>query len=468
MKWMMVRWLVLAVAVQIAEAGQPSNAPALLMTDVAASGQGAASRHAPDKSPAPPAKPAARKPDLPVPESAPAAASLHPPSPTVAGEAGSENGLSREALETRQADELKLLCAQRQRRAKDTKMAAKTLVSLLESPAAEPIKRTALLELAAVARDENDLVKAQQIYAQWLERYPKDPSVPRVLFHQGKLYRTIGSDSLALVKFYAVMTSALNLQSDHLEEYRRLVLLAQTEIADTYYSEGNYAEAAEFFKRLLKLDSAELDRAAIQYKLIDTYDLLRAHVEVVAQGPDFIQKYPDDRNLPKVRFLLAKALKQLGRNSESLQQVMILLESKSRSAAQSPADWAYWQQRTGNEIANQLYQEGDYLKALMIYENLSKLDPSVSWQLPVWYQIGLVNERLNQPQQATDYYRRIAEREKELPPGEASGLQTVVDMAKWRVNYIGWETRADRTGRELKSPGEDPSSAGAGPPRSTP
>lgn len=462
MKWMMVRCLVLAMATQLARAGQPTNAPALLMTDVATAGGGAAAHSAPGKPPPP--KPAVMKPAAPT----PVPASLHPSSPATPAGVESETTLSKEALEARQADELRLLSAQRQRRAKDTKMAGQTLVKLLESPAAESIKRTALLELAAVARDENDLIKAQQIYAQWLERYPKDPSVPRVLFHQGKLYRTIGSDSLALVKFYAVMTSALNLQSDRLEEYRRLVLLAQTEIADTYYSEGNYPEAAEFFKRLLKLDSLELNRAAIQYKLISTYSLMGSQIEVIAQGQDFVQKHAEDGKLPEVRFLLAKGLKQLGRNSESLQQVMVLLESKSRSAAQSPADWAYWQQRTGNEIANQLYQEGDYLKALTIYENLAKLDLSIAWQLPVWYQIGLVNERLNQPQQATDYYRRIVEREKELPPGDAPGLQTVIDMAKWRVNYIAWETQADKKGRDLKNPPEDPQTAGATPPPSPP
>jgi tetratricopeptide (TPR) repeat protein len=376
--------------------------------------------------------------------------------------------MTKEKSPALQPDELKLLNAQRQRLAKDTKMAALTLVGLLESSAPDAIKRTALLELAAVARDENDLVKAEQIYAQWIERYPKDPSVPRVLFYQGKLYRKIGSDGMALSKFFAVMHSAVNLPLDHLEEYQRLVLLAQTEIADTYYSEGKFVDAGDFFKRLLKLDSAELNRPAIQYKLISSYSLLGAYADVVVQAQDFVRKYPDEGKLPEVRFLLAKALKQLGRNSESLQHVMVLLESKSGSAAQSPSDWAYWQQRTGNEIANQLYQEGDYLKALMIYENLAKLDNSVPWQLPVWYQIGLVNERLNQPQQANDYYRRIIDREKELPTGDAPGLRTVIDMAKWRLNYLGWEVQAEKKSRELNSPGEDPQSASVDPPRSKP
>ena len=73
-------------------------------------------------------------------------------------------------------------------------------------------------------------------------------------------------------------------------------------------------------------------------------------------------------------FLLASALKQLNRPSESLKQVLLLLQSKSQSAALTTNDWVYWQQKTGNEIANQLYKEGNYTDALAIYKSLSGED----------------------------------------------------------------------------------------------
>ena len=46
------------------------------------------------------------------------------------------------------------------------------------------------------------------------------------------------------------------------------MLQAQTEIADTYFLEGNLEESGRFFQLLLRLDSPKLNRAQIQFKLI--------------------------------------------------------------------------------------------------------------------------------------------------------------------------------------------------------
>ena len=51
---------------------------------------------------------------------------------------------------------------------------------------------------------------------------------------------------MALAKFYAVMTGSLKLKFGSLEYYQRLVLQAQTEIADTYYLQGKYLDADGF------------------------------------------------------------------------------------------------------------------------------------------------------------------------------------------------------------------------------
>ncbi len=87
-----------------------------------------------------------------------------------------------------------------------------------------------------------------------------------------------------------------------------------------------------------------------------------------------------------------------------MQQVLLLLQSQEENVSKNPEVWVYWQRRAGNEIANQLYKEGDYLDALQIYQSLAELDSSAAWQAPVWYQIGLVYEQLQQWQKATDTY----------------------------------------------------------------
>jgi tetratricopeptide (TPR) repeat protein len=328
------------------------------------------------------------------------------------------------------------------RRHQDYVAAQRMLVTLLEEELPPEFKRAALFELALVAQDEKQLPRAQQILAQYVTLFPQDPTVPEVLLRQGLIYRQMGAQQMALAKFYAVMNSALSLKLDQFDYYKRLVLQSQTEIADTYYLQGKYSEAADFFNRILKQDSPDLNRAQVYFKQIRCLFGLGRHAEVVAQCDKFFAKHPEATELPELRFLCSSSLRQLGRSSEALGQVLKLLESQQDTARTNPENWIYWQQRAGNEIANQLYLEGDYMNALEVYLHLAPLDPSPRWQLPVQYQIGLIYERLRQPEKAANTFTAILSAEKLLAPDEIA-LRTVIDMARWRKDHINWQNRAE-------------------------
>jgi len=315
------------------------------------------------------------------------------------------------------------------------------------------IKRLAILELAYVAQDAGELPKAQLILGEYVRRHPKDASLPEVCLRQGLIYRQMGAHQQALAKFYQVMNHALSLKLDRFEYYQSLVAKAQTEIADTFYIQGKYAEAVEYFTRLLKLESKSLDRATIHFKLIRSLAAMEGYDRLVGQAQSFIQLYPDNSDVGETRFLLADALKKLGRNRESMQQVMALLQSQQKQAEAHPELWAYWQQRTGNEIANELYKEGDYMSALEIYLGLANLNTSPAWQLPVWYQIGLVYEHLKQPAKAMEMYDQILKRQIEVRTNSPSqSLIALLDMAQWRRNYIQWGKQADESVEKLHLP----------------
>jgi len=335
---------------------------------------------------------------------------------------------------------------------RQTTQATPLLVELLAEDVPEEIQRSALLELALVAQDENDLPRAQQVYAQFVQKWPGDPRVPEVLLRQGLLFRRMGLNNLALAKFYSVMTAALVLKTDHFEYYQRLVLQAQIEIAETHYLSGRFSEAAEFYPRLLRQNNPFLNRPLVQYRLIRSLAAVGRHDEAASQAYDFLERYPDAPEQPEVRFLLAGSLKQMGRNSEALQQVLKLLTEQRARTADRPEVWAYWQRRTGNEIANQLYREGDYTKALDIYLTLAQLDPSPAWQLPVLYQVGMTYERLQQPQLAAETYQRILDRSGELGTNAPPGLQALVQMAKWRLDFVQWQSKAELALRRLAPP----------------
>lgn len=328
--------------------------------------------------------------------------------------------------------------------------AEKIFIRLLQSPAPKEVQKNAMLELAVIAHEKPDLVKAQQIYAQFLKEYPGDPAAPEVLLRQGLIYRHMGAPTLALSKFYSVMSSALNLKADRLAYYQRLVLLAQSEIAETYYLQGRYDEASEFFSRLLKLDSPELDKAKIHYKQVRSLSLRNRSGEVAASAGLFLERYPEAESTPEVRYLLAEALKKLGRNHEAMEQVRLLLVSEKRVADRDPTAWTYWRQKTGNEIANQLYQEGDYFNALQVYQSLASLNGSPDWQLPALYQVGLVYERLRQTQKATETYDQIIQQQSKLGTNRSNpSLMAVLDMAKWRKDFLVWQEKADESSRKL-------------------
>lgn len=338
--------------------------------------------------------------------------------------------------------------------------AASRLVAIMRSAAPDEVKRPALFELGMVAQDDGQLSRAVQIFAQYIERYPQQPGVIDAYMRQGLLYRQMGATTLAIAKFYAVMTTALSLRLEQFEYYQRLVLQAKIEIADTYYLEGRWSDATEFFRRLLKEDANRVDRSIIHAKLIRALSAQDRPEMTAAQAQSFLDQYPQSGDVPEIRFTLASKLKQMGRNQEALQQVLKLLESQRGAAASNPEAWAYWQKRAGNEIANQLYKEGDYLGTLDIYRRLVELDPSAEWQLPVMYQIGLVFERLQQPAKASETYQNLVRRESEVGGTNAApSLKTVIEMARWRHGNLGWLMNAMSNSAALRQSAPPPNVA---------
>ncbi|MFO1497037.1 MAG: tetratricopeptide repeat protein [Verrucomicrobiota bacterium] len=333
----------------------------------------------------------------------------------------------------------------------DLKKAEKLFIQVMQTAGA-PVdtQKTALLELAVMAHANKEFAKAQQIYAQFLKTFPEDPSAPEILLRQGLIYREMGVSAMALSKFYAVMSTALHLKSDRLDYYRRLVLHAQSEIADTYYLQGKYEEASDFFQRLLKLDSQELDKAKIHYKLIRSFSLRARYDDVVAQTALYLDRYGEADGTAEVRFLCADALRKLGRSRDAMEQVFALLKLNRTGAPAS--ELAYWQQRTGNELANQLYHEGDYVSAMAIYRALAALNSSPEWQAPALYQVGLVYERLRQTPKAVETYNQILQEQSNLGTNAPSpALVAVLNMAKWRKDFLSWEQGADDATRRINA-----------------
>jgi tetratricopeptide (TPR) repeat protein len=334
-------------------------------------------------------------------------------------------------------------------------LAEPSLVPLLDAKVPDDIRKEALFQLSAAVAGQDDLPRAQAILTQYIEKWPGDLRTPEVLLRQGQLFRQMGLNGLALGKFYAVMTAALALKSDQLEFYESLVLQAQIEIAESHYLMGNYTEAADFYTRLLKAPESGLNRPLAEYRLVRSLAGTTNKTEAVSQAQDFLSHYPTDPEAPEVRYYLAQSLQSLGQTAEALRQVLIFLQQEKTVTQNHPDVWAYWQLRIGNEIGNELYKEGDYVKALEVYNCLLNLNPAPTWKIPVEYQIGITYERLMQPQKAVDTYNQIFSLEDALGTNSTPNLQTVFDMSRWRTNFLSWQTKVETINQSMTMP-EDP------------
>lgn len=321
--------------------------------------------------------------------------------------------------------------------------AEKTITRLLETEKSADVRRDSLLELASLYEASNQLVKAQQAYGRITSEHRDDPVVPEILLRQGLLYRKMGAPSLAISKFYSVISSALAIQAAQLERYQELVLKAQGEIADTYYEQGNYVQAAELYGRLLKLGGSRLDRQQVQLSLIRAWAAASKSSEVIREGGLFLEASPGSGFEPEVRFLIAGAFKQLNRSLEAMDMVLALLRLQRQTGDAHRDDWLLWQQRAGNEVANYLYVQGDIAHSLEIYLRMAELSTAPQWQIPALYQAAVAYERLEQADKATEIYTRIEEAGKNSKAGDQSEvLRLISDMARWRKEQIGWRRQA--------------------------
>lgn len=397
-----------------------------------------------------------------IPFGPPPAESSAPQPPTKASEEKvqilDDSTRSNGPVNLQRADEvdhfqLMLESARKLRDEKDLVRAERTLIQLLEGRAPEEIKRPALLDLALVMQEQKSYAKSQRLYSEYVRRYPKEADVPEVLLRQAYLYRDMGLPELAMSKFFAVMSACLNLKVEELDYYQKLVLRAQVEIAETYYTQGKFAEAAEYLNKVLKLESSELNRADVLYKLVRCYWNIQNFSLAAASARLHLSKFPDSYDAAETRFLLVDSLKKLGQDKEAQQELLLLLQKQQEHSKADAKQWLYWQQKAGNEIANQFYRQGDFLSALQVYQSLAALNDAPAWQFPVWYQVGLVHENLKQYAKATEAYQRILERYKAEENAELkkdSAVTTIVEMARWRKDFLAWEVKAQTANKQLE------------------
>ena len=306
---------------------------------------------------------------------------------------------------------------------------------------AEADLKAALFGLAQMHRRQGAFTKAVAIYERYLKDFPGDERTPEVLLNLGRTLRSLGVYKLAISKFYNVINSTLKLPGEGFDRYQVLAKTAQFEIAETHFQAGEFTEANKYYSRLRLLDLAPIDRARAHFKAGYALRLQGDLEGAVTNLRSFVEQWPQDENVPEARYLLAVSLRELKRSPEAFATTLELLRSEQARVATDPKRWAYWQRRTGNQLANEFFETGDTLNARAIYAGLLELSSEPAWRLPISYQIGLCYERLGSVDHARAAYQSVIDGAGAAPPAEFQELAT---MAKWRIEHLEWRERSHR------------------------
>ena len=308
---------------------------------------------------------------------------------------------------------------------------------LLSLPIPLEKKREVLLQMSDLF-ERTDSSRTIIILEKFLQAYPHDPATSLVLLRLGALYRTQGAFEVASARYFRVLNTTLNFSSDDLEMVREIATKARFELAEMLTEQDRLDEAGEVYRKIELLDLSQEDRMTVRFRLACLAYEMKDFATAVTS---FSELREDDQVGPyrlETAYYLAASLKALGRGRESFEVVVDLLQSQLSNDPVDLAQSAYWKRRTGNELANEFYKQGEYLSALSIYQSLARISDDPEWRWPAVYQIGLCFEHLELPERALEAYEAMLEG---IPVTDADLIDVDVslrDLAQWRLDHIKW------------------------------
>lgn len=309
----------------------------------------------------------------------------------------------------------------------------------------ETLRKEILLEMAAFYSNHETYSKAAGIYEKYIEAYPQDHLLPQILLELGKIYRKIEAYDMAISRFYRIINTSLSISSDQVPFYQELTREAQFEIAETFFGNGKYYEALQFYVRLKRRELPLGEKELIDFRSIYCEYNLGQLDAVLKDLHVFLDTYPESDLIPEVYFLLSHTYRRLNKAQKAVEYVKKLLNESREKNDKSHEVWAYWQRTTANQIANKFYEQKDFMNALKVYQAMASLDISPNWQWPIVYQIGLCFEQLGMYPKAKEAYRLIISEDewKSTPFTKTNYLSSIQEMATWRLKHLEWLNDSD-------------------------
>jgi tetratricopeptide (TPR) repeat protein len=352
-------------------------------------------------------------------------------------------------------------------------LAEKYYAKILAIEAPDDAKKQALLDMF-------DFYSAQCVYSKAIavgerihQMFPTDPSTPELLLKLGRLYRDTGAYDLAIARFYNVLNAALRVDQAEFAKYQDYSMQAQFEIAQTFMTSGDYQQAGRMYMLLDRLELTPAQKAHAEFESMYCNFLGADYEGTVKAARQFLESFSGTDYAPQCHYILSVALKALGRTQEAADETLVLLRTEKQAEKTNEATWTYWQRKTGNQLANGFYQEGDFLHALNLYQAMAKLSDDPDWQWPVIYQVGLCFERLRLPDRAAEAYHFILDEAKKFQSAGRpldEDLTELDHMADWRSQHLEWQEGTEAQLNDLlgvRAPADDLNVTGPASPQVT-
>ena len=314
-------------------------------------------------------------------------------------------------------------------------------------------KRIIILEMVDFYRENDSRIKLSYLMDNYLQLYPQDDNAPHMYYELGLIYREMGDYDKAQKNFYNVLHAAMSINPQEIDEYRKLSLQAEREIAETYFEMGDYKNALKFYARLNALDLGRRLRREVRFKIAYANYLQQDYAAVISMLQRELTEFPEERLYPQGYYILANSLSKMGRYDESMAQVIALLKSVSAQRDFSEKEWLYWKERTGTQMANSFFEKGDYMSALKIYQTMAPISDEAAWRLPIVYQLGLCFEKLHINSKAWEAFVYVTDYKKpenDLEE-ENSTLVFLRESAAWRLKHIKWKDENKEEREEIIS-----------------
>lgn len=333
----------------------------------------------------------------------------------------------------------------------DYNMAAQIYARIVSQTRDETRRKEALLSLAEVYRAMDDPMRVVSILERFKREYPEEERLPEVLLRLGFLYREIGVPQQAVDAFFGVLKQSFNLDEQDLAVYREITNEASYQIAETYYRMHQYELAAEFFTRLLRAARPNtperlelLAKCAYSNYFAGDYRRVLYLLEMKDWGN------VDANRQAEFRFLRASAYWAL-HDKEGARSEVVNLADLEIQPNKDPY-WNFWWKYVGNELANDLFAQEDYLMAHKLYYSLLHLSGEDRWQLPIIFQIGRCRENIGERSAAREIYEKILAQIDGIEEANREGnlivLQTRVED---QLKNLAWEQELSRA-RDLYAP----------------